>query len=97
MSKENTTWIFQANPNNYDILRSLKVEPKDSWGCRQHAKKISSNDRVLIWVSGKQAGIYAIGRTLNNPEPDTDSQIGMKYWKNPNTGRIPRPRVWVKI
>lgn len=97
ISEERATWIFQANPNYYDIHQSLGVESKDLWGCVQHTEKISAGDRALIWISGKQAGIYAVGTILSNPELRPDSSIGMKYWTNPSIGQKPRPRVWVNF
>jgi hypothetical protein len=96
MADERATWIFQANPSLYDIHQSLKVEAKDLWGCVQYATKIRAGDRALIWISGKRAGIYAVGTVLSDPMFRPDSSIGMKYWSNPADGHKPRPRAWVK-
>ena len=96
MSKDQNTWIFQANPDYYDIYGSLRVESKDFWNCKQHASKIREGDRVLIWICGKQAGIYALGAITSEPEHSSDSAIGMKYWTNPLTGLKEYPRVWVE-
>lgn len=89
------TWIFQANPDYYDIHESLRVESKDFWNCKQHASKIGVGDRVLVWVSGRQAGVYALGTVVSDPQHSSDSAIGMKYWTNPLTGLKEYPRVWV--
>ena len=91
-----TTWIFQANPKYYDIQESLTTESKELWNCIQHAKKIAAGDRVLIWISGDDAGIYAIGKILTEPVLRPDSSIGMSYWTNAEKGAKPRPRVWVE-
>lgn len=96
MLDKRATRIFQANPSLYDIHQSLKVESKDLWGCIQHASKIRAGDRALIWISGRQAGIYSVGTVLSNPEYRPDSSIGMKYWTNLTDGRKPRPRAWVR-
>lgn len=96
MSHEQNTWIFQANPNYYNIYESLRLESEDSWNCRQHTSKIKVGDRVLIWVSGKEAGVYAIGKVTSEAEHRSDSAIGMKYWTNPLTGAKEYPRVWVE-
>lgn len=96
MSKERATWIFQANPNLYDIHQCLNLESRDLWSCVQYRTKIAKGDRALIWISGKQAGIYAIGTIMTDPAFQVDSEIGMKYWTNPDMGQRPRPRAWVK-
>jgi len=97
MSKERNTWIFQANPKLYDIHEALRVEAKDMWGCVQHIKRIKAGDRALIWISGSEAGIYAVANILSDPELREDSAIGLKYWTNPVRGASPRPRVWIQF
>lgn len=91
-----STWIFQANPKLYDIHDSLKLETRELWGCKQHKDKIRKDDRVLIWISGSKAGIYAVGTVLTDPSPQPDTPSGMSYWNNPLEGLDDRPRVWVQ-
>ena len=74
------TWIFQANPAHYDIEASLRTEHVELWNLRQHASKVSMGDRVLIWISGKKSGIYAIGEVSTQPVDRPDSSAGRKYW-----------------
>jgi len=95
ISTEPATWIFQANPAHYDIAASLTRERTEFWNCIQHAGKIRAGDRVLIWISGRQAGIYALGEILTNPEDRVDSETGQRYWKS-GGGHQVRPRVQVR-
>ena len=90
------TWIFQANPSRYDIHTSLRREAEELWNCNQHFRRIKSGDRVLVWVSGDEAGIYAVGSILNDPVLRSDSAQGMTYWTDPRQGRQERPRVQVR-
>ena len=90
------TWIFQANPNKYDIQTSLQREAEELWNCNQHFRRIKRGDRVLIWISGDEAGIYAVGRVLSDPIQRSDSAKGMTYWADPRHGRQERPRVRVR-
>jgi 5-methylcytosine-specific restriction protein B len=59
-------WIFQANPQLFDLLDFL-TEPStqpgtvDSWLLRKHADEVSDGDTVLLWTAGENAGIYATG------------------------------------
>jgi hypothetical protein len=80
------TWIFQANPERYRILESLSAQHVELWNLRQHAHDVHAGDRVLIWLSGQDAGIYAIGTVLSRwPE-----------LKCTFRGRVPQgPQAWV--
>jgi hypothetical protein len=93
---EPETWIFQANPNKYPIRESIAKESKELWTCNQHTQKIKDGDRVLIWVSGKAAGVYAIGSILSVPVLQPDSPKGVSYWYNPIEGLQTRARALVK-
>lgn len=90
------TWIFQANPNKYRIEESLQKEKQEYWNLNQHAKHIKKGDRVLVWISGEQAGIYAIGTVMTSPILKSDSEKGISYWYDPREGRRVKPRVVVK-
>lgn len=90
------TWIFQANPNKYQIHESLQLEKKEYWNLRQHAKAVHAGDRVLIWICGKAAGIYAVGKVLTEPAIRPDSAVGLSYWITKRDGRQPMARALVE-
>ena len=90
------TWIFQANPDKYRINNSLESENEEFWNLNQHKDKVSVGDRVLIWISGTEAGIYAIGTVMSPPVLMSDSLTGQSYWIPPSDGRIPKLRVRVR-
>lgn len=89
------TWIFQANPKRYRIEESLRVESDELWNLNQHAQKVRAGDRVLVWMSGPRAGIYAVGSIISDPAETPDTPIGQGYWTNERDGVHPRPRVLV--
>src|SRR4051794_21127232 len=86
------TWIFQSSPERYRIPNSLRLEQEEWWALNQHAKDVHVGDRVLIWISGKKAGIYAIGTVTDGPIVRPDSAEGMTYWVDPAEGRQEKPR-----
>lgn len=90
------TWLFQANPNKYRIETSLSAETSELWNLNQHWKEIRAGDRVLIWLSGEDAGIYAIGTVMTDPCLSPDSPIGQNYWYDPEEGRKVKARVRVR-
>ena len=60
-------WIFQANPDDYDIVAALQHMHQFCWTVNQHKDKVQAGDRVYVWVSGKQAGVIAAGTILTDP------------------------------
>jgi hypothetical protein len=90
------TWIFQANPNRYHIHQSLQAQREELWNLNQHVNDVHPGDRVLIWVSGDDAGIYALGTIMSPPIIRSDSAVGQQYWIQPGEGRQPRARVRVR-
>jgi len=81
-SGKSRAWIFQANPQRYDILNSIadKELIEDVWEVSQYKDQIRVGHVCLIWMSGKEAGIYAVGDITSNPEFMVDSPISTKYW-----------------
>ena len=69
-AKGQRVWIFQANPNRFDILNALSdtAYNKDTWLVNQYQNEIKTGDTALIWMSGtKDGGIYATGEVLRGP------------------------------
>ena len=90
------TWIFQAKPDKYRIEDSLRIEDEEFWNLNQHAKKIHKGDRVLVWISGSEAGIYAVGTVTTEPQLMPDSPQGLTYWSDKRDGLRVKPRVLVR-
>lgn len=88
-------WMFQANPNRFDIFNALSDPEvqKHCWQVNQNINKIKKGDIALIWMSGKEAGIYAVAEIASDPsimgEPPTEE----KYWLSNEDKRVQRLRV----
>jgi hypothetical protein len=52
-------WLFQGNPKYYRVLDGIRDFEQMPWLVTRYAKDIAPGDGVLVWVSGKEAGIYA--------------------------------------
>lgn len=52
-------WIFQGNPNVYDVTRSLNDNMVHEWWVKSYKDKINIGDKGVIWVTGKDSGCYA--------------------------------------
>jgi MoxR-like ATPase len=59
IAEDHDYWIFQANPNKYDIDRALANLDEMTWSARQHVDRLKPGDIAYIWRSGKESGIVA--------------------------------------
>ncbi len=63
-------WIFQANPQRYDVINALAddevINQEVHWEVNQHKSEISKGHIGIIWLSGQEAGIYAITEILTD-------------------------------
>lgn len=87
--------MFQANPNRYDVLNALS-DPEiqqHHWQVNQHKRKIKKGDIALIWMSGKEAGIYAVAEIASDPSIMGDPPGAEKYWMSSDDKGVKRLRV----
>ena len=91
-------WIFQANPERYDVLNALadKSLKEDVWLVSRYKDKIRSGDIGLIWMSGKESGIYAVVDVLSYPQMMYDPEESAKYWVNESDKGQFRRRVKIR-
>jgi predicted RNA-binding protein with PUA-like domain len=87
-------WLFQANPNYYRLLEAIKELEEMYWLVTRYTKEIAVGDGVLVWMSGENAGVYAIAEIIEPPQilqeiPD------LNYWLDPN--KFKKNRLHVKI
>lgn len=61
-------WFFQANPTHYDIDAALGTLDRIWWRVPQYTNEIHVGDAVVLWRSGKQAGIVGLGRVVAEPQ-----------------------------
>jgi predicted RNA-binding protein with PUA-like domain len=90
-------WIFQANPTRYDILNALSDQEIQQyyWTINQHKREIKKGDLALIWMSGKEAGIYAVASIESDPTVTREPTAEGKYWANEGDRNISRLRAKV--
>jgi len=78
-----SVWIFQGNPNRYDVLNSLsdkEIGNRIHWLVNQNRKNIKKGHLGLIWMSGSESGIYAVTRIESDPTLMTEFEGEHKYW-----------------
>src|SRR5262245_56169620 len=62
-----TAWIFQCNPNSYDLAGALRKRAVEDWQVNQSRHEIKSGDTVYLWETGNQSGIVAVAKVLSDP------------------------------
>lgn len=73
--KELNYWIFQGNPKKYDFATAFENQLLTDWTVTNHKDKVKPGDKVIIWISGKKAGCYALAEVTSEPyEPSTSHQ-----------------------
>ncbi len=85
-------WIFQANPDLYDIDRAISEEERLLWVVRQYRTRVRKGDRVYLWRSGAEAGVIATARVMDEPAERLDP-LAAKYAQDPDALSRPEPRV----
>lgn len=68
-------WIFQANPNFFDLRGALDSLERITWTARQHATEMAVGDIVYLWESGRDGGLIATAHIDSAPRP---RQIGIE-------------------
>jgi len=89
-------WVFQCNPNVYDIVSALRGKMEARWRVAQHTKDIKVGDRVILWVTGPQAGCYALGEISGELEYGVRDIEDQKFYKD-NSFNVPGDRVMIKL
>ncbi|MDD3236126.1 MAG: EVE domain-containing protein, partial [Candidatus Cloacimonetes bacterium] len=69
-------WLFQCNPEYYDIVGALNKGLPIKWRVMAHKDKIHSKDKVILWVTGAEAGCYALAEVTSEVELTTSD-----YWE----------------
>jgi len=61
-------WVFQFNPEIYRWFDWMKESrATEQWLTSRYAKSIHTGDKVAVWASGKNAGVYALGEVTTDP------------------------------
>lgn len=95
-----TTWIFQGNPETFDIDGYLAASSgMITWLAPQSTAEMMIGDTAFIWRSagdGKQpSGIVAAGTLVEQPAIQLDDPISKPFWKE--GGGQPAMRVRIRL
>lgn len=100
LKKEINYWIFQGNPDVYDVVRSIKDNMINTWWVKSHKEKIKVGDKVILWVTGNNSGCYALCEVTSGVYEDFDDNDQDKYYKEgylESRARVKSSRVRIKV
>jgi hypothetical protein len=90
-----TVWIFQGNPDEFDIDGYLAT-PRPAqivWLVTRYASEIAIGDRVYLWRNqgniGAIPGVIAEGVVIVQPELRIENPDAHRFWRGANTRRDP--------
>ncbi len=100
-------WVFQCNPAEFDYARAVKSNLLHDWTVAAHKDKIKTNDKVILWLTGKRAGCYALARITSDPaeagkSPDnhlwkSEPKISLKAGIELTHNLVDNPLLWQNI
>jgi hypothetical protein len=81
-----TSWIFQGNPEAFDIDGYLQATPGViTWTVSRYANQIAVGDTVFLWkAQGNDpdgAGVVAEGTVVEVPKVQLDDPLSDPFWK----------------
>ena len=81
--KDPNYWIFQGNPKVFDFESALTNHLLTDFTVSAHKDKIKKGDRVIIWLTGNNAGCYALAKVNSEPSLSSGSPDD-HLWKKEN-------------
>jgi hypothetical protein len=100
-------WVFQCNPAEFDYAKAVKGNLLHDWTVAAHKDKIKTNDKVILWLTGKKAGCYALARITSDPaeagkSPDnhlwkSEPKIALKAGIELTHNLVDNPLLWQNI
>lgn len=75
-------WLFQCNPNQYDIFTEWQNLNKETWRVSTHKKEIKPGDKVILWVTGNKSGCYGLCTVTSDVKNDGGDYVEMDIDNN---------------
>ena len=95
--QEPQVWIFQSNPKFYRVLEALQSLDRIQFLANRYKDRIQVGDVVLIWMSGRHAGVYAQARVVEGVAERKSDGDDASFWTDPSVASTVKPRVVLSI
>ncbi len=84
-------WVLKGNPAIYDAVSAMDANVAfDSWRLypSYRLELIAEDDRVVLWLTGAERGLYAAGRVTGDLFV---SEGGTRFWRDLQEKRKVQP------
>ena len=65
-------WVFQGKPAQFQNGKALEDGSLQTWRVTAHTERIRPGDKIILWVTGPEAGCYALAEVAS----DVYTEIG---------------------
>jgi hypothetical protein len=90
-------WLFQSNPDLYDIRGALRSLKEQVWSVRRFADEIRVGDPVYIWEAGRNGGVVALAEICETARLLSEPPQQLPFVKHAATFAGYRLRARLKI
>lgn len=68
-------WLVQCNPRLTAIFSDPRGTLPGAWCVKRHTTEIRRGDRMVLWLSGAESGVYALGEVDADVQPVVRSPV----------------------
>jgi hypothetical protein len=94
-------WIFQGNPDHFDLDAYLTNNKHIVWLANQHHQSMHPGQTVFLWrASGRKkaiAGIVAVGTIESSAADRIDDRKSVPLWVDPSNADKPGKRIDIRL
>jgi DNA polymerase III delta prime subunit len=94
---ERLAWIFQSNPDYYNLPGALNELDEIDWVVRQNAGDIHIGDIVYLWEAGANAGIVAVAHALTEVANLPPNEREQPFYRDATRFSGTEPRMMLRI
>jgi len=76
-------WLFQAHPRVLRLRAALRAGALSTFELRAHKGKVKKGDKAIIWLTGKEAGCYALATIVGKPLEMAVPNSELPFYKEP--------------
>jgi hypothetical protein len=96
-SETTTTWIFQGNPELYDVSSALRALKEQSWLVTKFKDQIKVGDKVYLWQSGPDGGLVGVANVIAPPQMRSNPESERPFIRSPEKFEGEQVKVILKI
>lgn len=73
-------WLFQSNPKIFNLKEALRFDMLDTFAVVSHKKRIAIGDKVILWQTGKEAGVYGLATVTSEVKEGILTEKEAQYY-----------------